>query len=105
MKRFLVCVCSLLFACGRSGADLCAPSMLCPADPATKITPTSQSVTDCKRNVQGACGSAYQSWASCSWDEQTCKADGTTDWDALNAACADKFNEYFTCCANTDGGC
>jgi hypothetical protein len=96
----------VLCACGRSGADLCETSTLCPGDPATsKITPTSQSITDCKHNRQGPCGSKYESWASCGWDKQTCKADGTTDWDALNAACTDEFNAYFTCCANTDGGC
>jgi len=99
---FLVIV---LCACGRSGADLCQASTKCPGDPTSKITPTSQSITDCKHNVLGACGSTYESWASCSWNNQTCKADGTTDWDALNAACTNEFNTYFTCCANADGGC
>jgi len=94
----------LLCACGRGGSDLCELSTKCPAD-TIKITMTGQPVTDCKHNVKGPCGSQYQSWASCGWDNQTCKADGTTDWDALNAACTNAFNEYFACCADADGGC
>ena len=96
----------VLCACGRGGADLCQASTKCAGDPPTsKITPTGQSITDCKRNVQGTCSGTYQSWASCSWDNQTCKADGTTDFDAINAACTGEFNAYFACCAAADGGC
>ena len=95
----------LLCACGRSGADLCELSTTCPGDSPTQITPIGQSVADCKHNIKGVCGSQYQTWASCGWSNQTCKADGTTDLDAINAACTAEFNEYFTCCANADGGC
>ena len=104
MKRSLLCA-IVLCACGRSGTDLCEPSMKCPSDPPIQVTPIGQSVTDCKHSLEGTCGAKYESWASCGWDKQTCKADGTTDLDAINAACADEFNAYFTCCANVDGGC
>jgi hypothetical protein len=94
----------LLCACGRSGADLCELSTKCPND-TIKTTLTGQPVTDCKHNVKGACGAQYQNWAACGWDNQTCMADGTTDWNALNAACTTEFNAYFTCCSGVDGGC
>jgi hypothetical protein len=97
----------LLCACGRGGSDLCVLSTKCPADSqqAIQSTLTGQNISDCKHNLKGPCGSKYEAWASCGWDNQTCKADGTTDFDALNAACTDKFNEYFACCADADGGC
>jgi hypothetical protein len=105
MKRSLLYA-LVLCACGRGGSDLCQLSTKCPGDSQQpNVTPIGQSIADCKHNLKGACASKYESWASCGWDNQTCKADGTTDQDAVNAACTDAFNQYFVCCANVDGGC
>lgn len=100
-------VATVLLACGRGGSDLCGLSTTCAGDSnlAIQSTLTGVSITDCNHGRKGACGPDYEAWLSCGWDKQSCKADGTTDWDALNAACQPEFAKYFACCAALDGGC
>jgi hypothetical protein len=107
LRPVLIVLCAVAAGCGRGGSDLCTLSTKCPGDSQLPIqsTLTGVSISDCNLNRKGPCGSDYESWLSCAWDKQTCKPDGTTDYDALNAACQAEFDKYFSCCAGADGGC
>jgi hypothetical protein len=51
----------------------------------------------CREMLAGRCRGVYLEVSDCTGANETCKDDGTTDVDAVRAACKSKFDDLATC--------
>jgi hypothetical protein len=100
----LLVACAAAFACGcapsKSGEVLlvsCGQASTCPNDPPA----TEFEIDQCKSQVAGSCGRAYQAYYDCYADDRVCAFDGTTDVLATEQACQGASAAVSSC---VDGG-
>jgi hypothetical protein len=93
-----VVACSSSFSGGGGGgvAFSCDTESKCSADPATDKAA-------CENEVNGTCATEYKSFGSCTFSNQTCGGNNTTDEQALIQACKPEFEAYAKCKAGDAG--